>query len=54
MKYDQQCTQCMPKRTFEALSKVIDYMWDDEERNYAENSRYYGDMVDTPRDHIFL
>ena len=29
MKYDQQCTQCMPKRTFEALSKVIDYMWDD-------------------------
>ena len=52
--YDQQCTRCMTKRTFEALTKVIDYMWEDEQRNYDENSRYYGDMVDTPQDHIFL
>ena len=53
MKYDQQCTKCMPVGTFKALCKIVDYMWEDEERNYNENSSYYGDMVDEPRNHIF-
>ena len=53
MKYYQQCTRCMDVPTFKALCKVIDYMWEEEEKNYEENARYYGDMVDSPRNHIF-
>ena len=53
MKYDQQCTQCMPKRTFEAVVRVVDHIWYIEQTNYDERRAAYGDMVNQPRPHIF-
>ena len=53
MKYDQQCTHCMTKRTFEALVRVVDHIWDIEQLNYNEKRAAYGDMVNQPRRHIF-
>ena len=52
--YDQTCTHCLTKRQFEALRKVIDHMWEKEQKHYIEQQAAYGDMVNQPRDHIFL
>ena len=52
--YDQTCTHCLTKRQFEALRKVVDYLWEKEEQHYLKEKAAYGDMVNQPNDHIFL
>ena len=53
MTYDQQCTRCMTNRTFQALTRVVDHIWDLQKVNYEEARAAYGDMVNQPRPHIF-
>ena len=53
-KYYQTCTHCLTERQFEALRKIIEYMWEKEQKHYIEEQAAYGDMVNQPRDHIFL
>ena len=40
--------------TFKALINVVDFFYDKEEKDYNEKKATYGDMVNQPRDHIFL
>ena len=54
MTYDQQCTRCLTKRQFQALRRVINYMWEKEQKDYLSDKATYGDMVNQPNDHIFL
>ena len=53
MMYDQQCTRCMTNRPFQALTRVVDHIWDLQKLNYEEARAAYGDMVNQPRPHIF-
>ena len=50
----QQCTNCLTEKQFKALVNVVDFFYDKEEKNYNEKKATYGDMVNQPRDHIFL
>ena len=50
----QQCTNCLSEKQFKALVNVVDFFYDKEEKDYNEKKSTYGDMVNQPRDHIFL
>ena len=50
----QQCTNCLTEKQFKALVSVVDFFYDKEEKDYNEKKSTYGDMVNQPRDHIFL
>ena len=50
----QQCTNCLSEKQFKALVNVVDFFYDKEEKDYNEKKSIYGDMVNQPRDHIFL
>ena len=50
----QQCTNCLTEKQFKALVNVVDLFYDKEEKDYNEKKSIYGDMVNQPRDHIFL
>ncbi len=52
--YYQQCTKCLSEKQFKALVNVVDFFYDKEEKNYNIIKATYGDMVNQPRDHIFL
>lgn len=50
----QQCTNCLSEKQFKALVNIVDFFYDKEEKDYNEKKSIYGDMVNQPRDHIFL
>ena len=50
----QQCTNCLTEKQFKALVNVVNFFYDKEEKDYNEKKSIYGDMVNQPRDHIFL
>ena len=47
----QQCTNCLSEKQFKALINVVNFLYD---KDYNEKKATYGDMVNQPRDHIFL
>ena len=50
----QQCTSCLTEKQFKALVNVVNFFYDKEEKDYNIIKATYGDMVNQPRDHIFL